>query len=252
VLACLRELPVAKLLTRTGAVTSAAFGGPTLPADPRVAPPARPGRPVLSGHTSDEQRLVSGVYRVLGKPITEAQYPGLLRAGFGTAAGAVAAEYPIAARGSAEAAWTAAYTDSGFVCPQLRTDDRLAAHGPVIGYEFADPTAPPLIPATHGFSPGASHAADLFSLFDIKGWPLHLDGTPATRPSRTWPRPWSARGARSRTPALPARLPRGLVGEGNGPLFTGSPPTPRTPALRTRPPSTIARSGRTSSAELAG
>ncbi|MEV7038593.1 carboxylesterase family protein [Amycolatopsis sp. NPDC051061] len=76
VLACLRELPVAKLLTRTGAVTAAGFGAPTLPADPRVAPPARPGRPVVSGHTSDEQRLVSGVYRLLGKPITEAQLAG--------------------------------------------------------------------------------------------------------------------------------------------------------------------------------
>ncbi|WP_285476892.1 carboxylesterase/lipase family protein [Amycolatopsis sp. NBRC 101858] len=175
VLTCLRGLPVDRLLTQTGAVTAAAFGGRTLPGDPRTAPPARPGRPVLSGTTSDEQRLVSGTYRLLGKPITEAQYPELLKAGFGADADAVAREYPVG--GSAEAAWAAVYTDSGFVCPQVRTDDRLAAHGPVTGYEFADRTAPPLIPATPGFEPGASHAADLFYLFDIKDRPLHLDGS---------------------------------------------------------------------------
>jgi len=44
-------------------------------------------------------------------------------------------------------------------------------------YEFADPSAPPLIPAPPDFNPGASHAADLFYLFDLPGKPLRLDGS---------------------------------------------------------------------------
>jgi para-nitrobenzyl esterase len=176
-LSCLRRVPVSRLLAQDGAITAAAYGGTTLPADPATATAAQPGRPVLSGNTLDEQRLIAATYRLEGKPITAAQYPGLLRAGFGARATAVARQYPASAYGSAELAWAAAYTDSGFVCPQLSTDSRLAQAGPVYGYEFADQTAPPLIPATPGFAAGASHASDLFYLFAVRGAPLHLNGS---------------------------------------------------------------------------
>jgi para-nitrobenzyl esterase len=93
-LACLRRVPVARLLPETGAVTAAAFGSATLPEDPRRA--LRDGTaariPVLSGHTADEQRMVAGVFALLGRPITAGQYPGLLTAGFGANATKVAAE----------------------------------------------------------------------------------------------------------------------------------------------------------------
>lgn len=178
-LSCLRALPVNRLLPQTGSVTAAAVGGGTLPVDPRAA--LRVGEvtslPVLSGTTSDEQRMAAGVYQLLGEPITARKYPAMLSRGFGANAAAVLAEYPLANYPSPALAWAAVYTDSGFVCPQLATDAALSLHGPVFGYEFADVTAPPLIPATPGFSPGASHASELFYLFDVAGGPLRMNGS---------------------------------------------------------------------------
>ena len=176
-LTCLRAVPVDRLLAESGAVTAAAYGGATLPTDPRLALSTVRGKTVLSGHTADEQRMVAGLYALLGWPITAEQYPALLATGFSAHADAVAAQYPVDAYPSAALAWAAAYTDSGFVCPQLRTNAALATHARVFGYEFADRTAPPLIPAPPGFPTGASHGSDLFYLFDVAGKPIRLDGS---------------------------------------------------------------------------
>ncbi|WP_414942789.1 carboxylesterase/lipase family protein [Amycolatopsis sp. cmx-11-51] len=174
-LGCLRALPVDKLLTQAGTATAATVGGTTLPVDPRDGLKQALDVPVLSGNTADEQRTVAGVYELLGKPITAAQYPELLAKGFGAAA--VQQQYPLRDYPTPGLAWAAVYTDSGFACPQQQTDTALAARGPVFGYRFADPTAPPLIPVPPTFQPGASHASELFYLFDVKGKPVHLDGS---------------------------------------------------------------------------
>lgn len=176
---CLRRVPVDRLLTQSGTITAATVGGWTLPRDPREA--LRRGDfarvPVLSGNTQDEQRMVAGVFALLSQPITAAGYPGLLTAGFGADAAAVATEYPLPGYADAPSAWAAVYTDHDFVCAQLRTDTALAAHTRVYPYVFADETAPPLIPAPPGFSAGASHASDLFYLFDMPDRPIRMDGT---------------------------------------------------------------------------
>jgi para-nitrobenzyl esterase len=185
---CLRLLPVDKLLTQSGTITAATVGGHTLPMDPREA--LRRGRfthvPVLSGNTRDEQRLVSSIYALLSQPITAERYPGLLTAGFGADAAAVSAEYPLSAYPDAASAWAAAYTDHDFVCPQLRTDTALSRHTRVYPYMFADETAPPLVPALPGFDAGASHASELFYLFDLPGKPVRIDNTtyPLTEPQK--------------------------------------------------------------------
>jgi para-nitrobenzyl esterase len=177
-LSCLRRVPVSRLLTQSNSATAAGVGGKTLPVDPREAlsrgDVARV--PVLSGNALNEQRLVAGLYELLGKPITAAQYPGLLTQGFGTGAAAVQEEYPLDRYPSAALAWAAVDTDSGFVCPQLHADDALSAHDPVFGYEFADATAPPVIPMPNDFPPGASHASELFYLFDQPGLPVLING----------------------------------------------------------------------------
>jgi para-nitrobenzyl esterase len=197
---CLRQLPVDRLLTLSGTITAATVGGRTLPKDPREA--LRQGDfarvPVLSGNVQDEQRLVSGIYALLSQPITADRYPELLAAGFGADATAVGAEYPLSAYPDAAAAWAAAYTDHDFVCPQLRTDTALSAHTRVYPYMFADETAPPLVPALPGFDPGASHASELFYLFDLPGKPVDINNTtysltaPQQRVAATMIDAWSA------------------------------------------------------------
>ena len=176
-LSCVRRVAASRLLTQTDTVSAAAYDTRVLPADPSTANPARDDRPVLSGTTLDEQRLVANYFRLARKPITAATYPVLLRSAFGADAADIETRYPARAYGSAELAWAAVYTDSGFVCPQVRTDDRLAQRSRVIGYEFADRSAPPLIPSAPGFAQGASHASELFYLFDIRGLPARLNGS---------------------------------------------------------------------------
>ncbi len=178
-LACLRGVPADRLLAQPTPVTAAATGDSTLPVDPRDA--LRSGRfadvPVLSGHTADEQRFIANLFALLGQPVTAAAYPELIATGFGEDADAVLGEYPLASYPDAASAWTAVHTDSGYVCPQLDTTAALATRGPVFGYEFADPTAPPTIPDPTGTTAGATHASELFYLFDQPGKPVRADGS---------------------------------------------------------------------------
>ena len=171
ILACLRGLPVSKLLTQTAHFTAAT-------ADPAHALAA--GRfhrvPVLSGGNRQEALMFAGVAGLLGKPVTDAGLPGLLAQGFGARAAAVAHEYPRNRYATAAEAWAAPYTDAMFACPGVEADRALARHTAVYGYEFADETAPPFIPSLPGFPKGAMHASELPYLFEVKDKPIGLDG----------------------------------------------------------------------------
>ncbi|WP_271220877.1 carboxylesterase/lipase family protein [Streptosporangium carneum] len=185
---CLRAQPLARLLTLTGRFAAAAYGGRTLPRRPARA--LEEGRfskvPVLSGHTADEALMFADVFALAGKPITDADLPGLLAQGFGDKADEIAGRYPREDHPSAAQAWAAAYTDAVFACPHAEADDALARRTPVYAYVFADRTAPPYLPTPPGFPAGAPHASELAYLFEVKDKPIDLDGehvplTPAQR-----------------------------------------------------------------------
>jgi para-nitrobenzyl esterase len=179
-LACLRRVPVDRLLGETDHVAAAAVGGATLPADPaRVLESGKAARvPVLSGHTRDEALMFAGVHDLLGEPITDADLDGLLRQAFGARAAEVERRYPRRSYPTAAQAWAAPHTDAIFACPHAAADRALARHAPVYAYEFADRTAPPLMPSRPGFPAGASHGSELAYLFEVKDKPIDISGRP--------------------------------------------------------------------------
>ncbi|WP_242902275.1 carboxylesterase/lipase family protein [Actinomadura terrae] len=178
---CLRALPAGKVLGLNDRFTAVATGTATLPSHPAAAVGA--GRfhpvPVISGHTRDELRFLAGLMRRWEIPLTPGQYHDRLVLGFGDAgARRVEALYPPAAEGDSWVSLYTVYSDRMFVCPQIRTADALSRRVPVHSYEFADEHAPPYSPVPAGFDAGASHAAELLYLFDIKGKPVDFDGRP--------------------------------------------------------------------------
>lgn len=178
---CLRDWPVAELLPHTHAFSDhLTYGTPLLPRDPARA--LRAGTfhrvPVISGGTRDEMRAFIGGAIMAGQKFTAERYPELLRKAFGEQADAVRARYPLSAYDSPAMAWAAVTTDRSWACPTLTADRLLARHTDVYAYEFGDRNAPNVngidVP---GFSPGAAHAGDLPSLFDLGG--VNLLPTPA-------------------------------------------------------------------------
>ncbi|MFG2224856.1 carboxylesterase family protein [Streptomyces sp. NPDC048644] len=132
---------------------------------------------MVVGQTRDELRFLAPLMRVQGLHLTASQYRRRLESGFGVrGARRVAALYPPAAEGDSWEQLYAAYSDRMFVCPGMAVGDALSRRSPVYGYEFADAEAPPYAPVPAGSRVGASHAAELLYLFDIKGKPVDLEG----------------------------------------------------------------------------
>ncbi|MFH8804227.1 carboxylesterase/lipase family protein [Streptomyces sp. NPDC017936] len=182
---CLRAVPTTELIRATGTGTASLWapntGPPILPRPPDTA--WAEGRvnavPTLSGSTHDEYRYFTALYVDLlgGGPLTPDSYAALIRLQYGNRAGAVLQTYPASAYPSPDLAYSAVGTDQRFACP-ARADSRLyGARAPVHAYEFADPQAPPFIPAPHT-PQGAFHASELAYLFPTEALaPL----TPAQR-----------------------------------------------------------------------
>lgn len=185
---CLRTFDPDKLIPALNAFSRPAYGTPTLPLDPAAA--IRAGKfarvPVLTGHTSDEGRMVTaGLVNPAagGTPMTEERYTALTDAAYGDRAAEVRRLYPVAeyaAEGgdfAAALAWAAIETDRNSACPVLRDAEAFARKVPVSVYEFADRNAPTWTPFPAGFPAGASHISDLMYLFDADrpgGTPVQL------------------------------------------------------------------------------
>jgi para-nitrobenzyl esterase len=171
-LRCLRHThpDPADLLKYEAAGFGPAFGTGTLPENPVTALAA--GRvhpvPVLSGNTRDEARLTTMLVELLAGPFTAQSYDSVLRTTFGAGvAGAIERTYPAGA--DAGLAFATMDTDRVFACPQLETGHQLARVSRTYGYEFADPDAPTYSMYFSPRPPGASHAAELAYLFDLRG-----------------------------------------------------------------------------------
>ncbi|MCO1574369.1 carboxylesterase family protein [Crossiella sp. SN42] len=209
---CLREPSAADLLAEPLAAgfTHLAYGGPVLTERPVEA--LRKGHvlpvPVLIGHTRDEGRLFGSFFARPGteQTITEAHYRELAATAFGTQAGRVLARYPVAAHGSPIAAWSDAMTDRVWACPTLETARLLRAVTPTHSFEFADRTAPSLLPPPKDLPLGAYHGAELPYLFDSPGVLPALTAPAQHALSAEMLRHWTAfaRGERLPWPQVPA------------------------------------------------
>ncbi|MFI6460148.1 carboxylesterase/lipase family protein [Streptomyces sp. NPDC050538] len=176
-LACLRHVPVSRLLAAQAGDQQPARSTPLLPADPGAAIAA--GRfqhvPVLIGNNHDEGNgWAAGIVQA-GYPVTPDTWPDVAATFFPAPgeARAVVREYPVH-DGDGGPVFGAAIGDADFACPTARTDTLLAAQVPVWRYEFADEHAPPLTSGTPPFPLGAPHASELPYLFDLGGRPRDL------------------------------------------------------------------------------
>ncbi|ADB33390.1 Carboxylesterase [Kribbella flavida DSM 17836] len=177
---CLRKLPAADLLSVSSGF-GLASGTAALPLDGREA--LRTGRfnrvPVLSGNTSDEARFTTMFVEYLtGREIDAAGYRALLRQTFGADAAAVEKVYPAAP--DPALAFAAMDTDRIFACPQQETTRALSRFTRTYAYEFADRTAPTYNLWLTDLPPGASHAAELAYLFDLRSGAPYSGLTPVT------------------------------------------------------------------------
>ncbi|MFI6102228.1 carboxylesterase/lipase family protein [Lentzea sp. NPDC051213] len=169
-LACLRALPVSKLLPVHSAFAFPAFGTRVLPIDPLVA--QNTGRlhrvPTMIGSTHDEATVFVGLAEPA--PIPESTYRARIAGLYGeTLADQVVARYPVNGNGDARDEIATVLTDGSLACPSQDARRRLKAPG----YEFADTDVPMFFPDMPPFPGGyrAYHAAELPVLFDF-GLPL--------------------------------------------------------------------------------
>ena len=164
---CLRTKGVEQLMAIDLPFGAPSYGTPMLPLEPREA--LRAGRfhqvPLLSGGTRDEQSWMIAVADATNK-ITPQVYDELLVDSFGAQADKVKARYPLRDYDSPALAWSALATDRAWSCPTLEGNALLAKKTRTYSYEFADRTAPPVLPFPPGFPPGAAHASELPYLFD--------------------------------------------------------------------------------------
>lgn len=208
-LECLRELPVGKLMPVQQAFIRQAYGTRTLPIEPAeaIANGLFHRVPVLSGTTRNENMGYAAAYDG-GKPLSDASLDEVMRETFGADEQVVREEYPRSSYDSAAETWGAITTDPQWSCQQYETSVGLAERVPVYQYEFADPNPPALGPTPPGVELGAQHASDLWSLFDLNGYPpdftrhqqklsermidywtnFAADGDPNGRDLPAWPR----------------------------------------------------------------
>jgi len=190
VAACLRALPVSKILGLQGAANQA-FPNPayfttglivdgtvipTLPTDAWSS-----GRfnhmPIMNGTTEDEGAFATMINEVLKGPLTASQYTNMVTAAYSGPAGpgggppnyppgtaqAVLDEYPLGKYASPSLAWVAVRTDP-LSCEARYVNHLLGPKVPLYAYEFADRNAPSYFPPV-SFPTGAYHTADIPYVF---------------------------------------------------------------------------------------
>ncbi|MBC7500054.1 MAG: carboxylesterase family protein [Herminiimonas sp.] len=175
--ACLRSLPVDRIVANSGAIQ---VGGTTLPTvDGKVLTTTLETAftsgnfnkvPVIEGSNQHEYSLLSAatIDAVLGRPINAAEYPAYIAGTTGAAlAPVVLANYPLNGAETPAQTFDNVLTDAAFSCNGRKAVKLMAAKGvPVYAYEFADANAPMVFrlpPRPEGY--GAYHAAEIQYVF---------------------------------------------------------------------------------------
>jgi para-nitrobenzyl esterase len=181
VAACLRRLPVQRIMQLAGTESTRGPYISILIADGQIVPAgglfaafkngAFTHMPIMSGTVHDEQNFAAAIAEYFSGPprhaVTAEEFHNFITSNYpAETAKRVFPEYKLADYPTPQRAWDAAGTD-GLVCPQLMLNRVLAPQVPVYGYEFNDTTAPFYFPAMPGFEPLAYHTADIQYLFPL-------------------------------------------------------------------------------------
>jgi para-nitrobenzyl esterase len=163
--ACLRQVPVEKLLTGGRFFKGLTVDNYSLKSTLQQA--FETGNfnrvPVLLGSNQDESRwFVALAEHTSGHVVTANDYPQRLATAYNASAKAVETQYPLSAFGSPSEALSAAQSDK-FVCPNLPAADAISKFAPVFEYEFADRDAPTFEKASFPYK--AYHTAEIQYLF---------------------------------------------------------------------------------------
>ncbi|GAA2776361.1 carboxylesterase/lipase family protein [Saccharopolyspora taberi] len=166
----LRRVPVSELLEYSAYFSRPSFGNGVLPELPDDA--LRAGRfhrvPMIAGGTRDEARLFVALFF----DVNADSYRQLLAESFGADADRVALEYPPGENPAL--AWADITGDRAWALSTWDFAHALAPRVPTYFYEFADRSAPPIVPFPEGFPPGAHHSAEVAYQFDLRE-PADLD-----------------------------------------------------------------------------
>ncbi|MVN91500.1 carboxylesterase family protein [Mucilaginibacter sp. HME9299] len=167
-LACLRNLPAAKLMPIHQAMIVPAYGGALLPKNPVKA--IQDGTfnriPVIIGNTHDEELGKAG------EPLDEKEFDERLKKAFAADASKVKERYSIKRYQSFAMAWSAIVTDRVWIWPSHVAAAKIAPLARVYQYEFNDPTPPQILAKAFGVKAnlkGAFHGADVIYAFPSGG-----------------------------------------------------------------------------------
>jgi para-nitrobenzyl esterase len=178
--ACLRSLPVSKLLT----IDSGPFGYTPGVLDGKVltqsigtalASGDYEHVPMLNGTTRDEERLFTALFELQGAPVTAENYQSRIASRLGVSAAVaakIAAEYPLEEYSSPPIAYSAAVSDWANACPALEVDRLTSRDVPTFAYEFNGRSAPQAYLPPVSFPYGAFHTSELQYLFDLPTAPI--------------------------------------------------------------------------------
>jgi para-nitrobenzyl esterase len=180
VAACLRRLPIQRIMQLAGTESTQGPYLSMLIADGQIVPAgglfaafkkgAFSHMPIMSGTVHDEFNFSAAIAEYFSGPprhaITAEQFQNWVKSKPAETARMILQEYKLADYPTPQRAWSAAGTDS-WVCPQLTLNRILAPQVPVYAYEFNDATAPFFFPAMPGFEPLAYHTADIQYLFPL-------------------------------------------------------------------------------------
>ncbi|HEX3805301.1 MAG TPA: carboxylesterase family protein [Gaiellaceae bacterium] len=170
--ACLRALPVRKLIAAETALTQLPNISSVLPAqyNAAFASGAFNHVPVISGTNHDEWMLFVALLNTLSNnPVTAANYQQqvatTLELPSAADAAPIVAAYPFSAYPTGENALGAVGTDAIFACNGRLDARSLSKYTPTFQYEFNDENAPNAFLPTIPYSLGAYHASELQYLF---------------------------------------------------------------------------------------
>lgn len=194
VLACLRALPIAAILTSQALTFPAGSLGPAPNVDGKVLTQSigtalGSGQfnrvPLLHGTNHSEWNLfVAEGFDLAGGPVTSVAYVPAIGATINSPAAAplVATHYPVPALfPSFDQGVGGVGTDAIFACPAHFADELASQFVPTFAYEFNDPNPPQNFLPPVSFTYGASHASEIQYIFPTanpSGFGLNLSQTP--------------------------------------------------------------------------